>query len=260
MPAQDLVAIVRDVAASIERCELTHIAREPIDLGRARVQHEDYIEGLRRNGVEVVRLEADEAYPDCCFVEDTAVVLDELAVLTMPGSPLRRGEVSAVAEALEAFRRVVERIERPATVDGGDVLVLGRRIFVGRTTRTNAAGLEAIRRIVSPHGYQVIAVAVPGCLHLKSAATALDERTLLANRGWFDTAPFGGLHFVDVAPEEPGAANVLRVTGELWAHPGYPRTIERLRRAGYPVVPMDISEFVKAEAALTCKSLLFRRT
>lgn len=258
--AARLVAVVRDVASSIERCELTHVAREPIDLGLARLQHEDYIEGLRRNGVEVIRLEADEAYPDGCFVEDAAVVLDELAVLTMPGSPARRGELAAVAMALEPFRRVIERVELPATLDGGDVLVVGRRIFVGSTTRTNPAGIEAFRRSVRPHGYEVTAVAVPGCLHLKSAVTALDERTLLANRAWLDAVPFAGLAMLDVAPEEPGAANVLRVGAELWAHPGYPRTFDRLRQAGFPVVPMDISEFVKAEAALTCKSLLFRRS
>jgi dimethylargininase len=260
MAAQDLVAIVRDVASSIERCELTHIPREPIDLGRARRQHENYVDALGSNGVEVVRLAADEAYPDCCFVEDTAVVLDELAVLAMPGSATRRGEVAAIAAALAPFRASIARIELPATLDGGDVLVAGRRIFVGRTTRTNDAGIAALRRIVAPHGYAVAAVGVPGCLHLKSAVTALDDSTLLANRAWLDARRFDGFAFVEVAPEEPGAANVLRVADELWAHAGYPRTAERLRRAGFPVVPMDISEFVKAEAALTCKSLLFRRS
>ena len=260
MPTQDLVAIVRDVASSIERCELTHIAREPIDLGRARVQHEDYIDGLGRNGVEVVRLEADEAYPDCCFVEDTALVFDELAVLTMPGAQSRRGEVASVARALERFRSTIERIALPATLDGGDVLAVSRRIFVGRTTRTNDAGIEALRGFVAPYGYSVTAVAVPGCLHLKSAVSAVDDRTLLANRAWLEASRLDGFQILEVAPEEPGAANVLRVGDELWAHAGYPRTSERLSRAGHQVVPMDISEFVKAEAALTCKSLLFRRS
>jgi dimethylargininase len=259
-PVSNLVAVVRDVASSIERCELTHIAREPIDLGRARAQHEDYIAALGRNGAEVVRLEADEAHPDCCFVEDTAVVLDELALLTMPGSEARRGEVPAVGAALAPFRRLIERMELPATLDGGDVLVAGRRIFVGKTTRTNEAGIQALRRILAPHGYSVTAIGVPGCLHLKSAVTAVDDATLLANRAWLDASRFDGFAVLDVAPEEPGAANVLRVGGELLAHAGYPRTAERLRRAGFAVVSLDISEFVKAEAALTCKSLLFRRS
>lgn len=254
-----LAAIVRDVSRSIERCELTHIAREPIDFTRATAQHEAYVAGLERNGVEVARLPADERFPDGCFVEDAAIVLDELAVMTMPGAASRRGELADVEAALRAFRREIARIALPATLDGGDVLVFGRRVFVGRTTRTNEGGIAALRAALEPYGYSVAAVDVPGCLHLKSAVTALDADALLANRAWLDTAPFGATRFVDVDPAEPGAANVLRVGAELWAHPGYPRTFERLRGLGYPVVAMDISEFVKAEAALTCKSLLFRR-
>lgn len=254
-----LAAIVRDVARSIERCELTHIAREPIDFAQALAQHEAYVAGLQRNGVEVVRLPADEAYPDGCFVEDAAIVLDELALITMPGAASRRGELAGVEAALRPFRREIARLALPATLDGGDVLVFGRRVLVGRTTRTNDAGIDALRATLAPHGYSVAAVDVPGCLHLKSAVTALDADTLLANRAWLGVAPFGAARVVDVDPAEPGAANVLRVGEELWAHPGYPRTFERLRDLGYPVVAMDISEFVKAEAALTCKSLLFRR-
>jgi len=253
------VAIVRDVARSIERCELTHVARAPIDFERATLQHEAYVAGLARNGVEVVRLAADERYPDGCFVEDAAIVLDELTVMAMPGAASRRGELSDVEKALRPFRAELARIDLPATLDGGDVLVFGRRVYVGRTTRTNPAGIEALRLHLRPHGYEVTGIDVPGCLHLKSAVSVLDAETLLANRSWLDSGPFGEVLFVDVDPAEPGAANVLRVGDELWAHPGFPRTLERLRGLGYPVVPMDISEFVKAEAALTCKSLLFRR-
>lgn len=254
-----LLAIVRDVSRSIERCELTHIAREPIDFARALEQHEAYVAGLARIGVEVVRLPADERFPDGCFVEDAAVVLDELAVIAMPGAASRRGELADVEAALRPFRREIARLALPATLDGGDVLVFGREVYVGRTTRTNGAGHQALRAILAPHGYSLRGVDVPGCLHLKSAVSVLDAETLLANRAWLDTVPFGAARFIDVDPGEPGAANVLRVGDELWAHPGYPRTFERLRRLGYPVVAMDISEFVKAEAALTCKSLLFRR-
>jgi dimethylargininase len=252
-----LAAIVRDVARSIERCELTHVGRQKIDFDRAQAQHEAYVAGLERNGVAVVRLPADERYPDGCFVEDAAVVFDELAVMAMPGAASRRGELPDVEAALRLFRREIARIALPATLDGGDVLVFGRQVYVGHTTRTNAAGIDALRAILAPHGYAVTGVSVPGCLHLKSAASVLDEGTLLANRAWLDTRPLGGARFVDVDPAEAGAANVLRVGAELWAHPAYPRTFERLGRLGYPVVAMDISEFVKAEAALTCKSLLF---
>jgi dimethylargininase len=140
------------------------------------------------------------------------------------------------------------------------VLQMGRVLYVGRTSRTNKAGIAALRACVSRFGYDVVGVNVTGCLHLKSAVTALDEETVLANPAWFDAASLGDLRVVEVASDEPGAANVLRVRGEVWAHPGFPRTLERLEGAGYRVTSMDISEFVKAEAALTCKSLLFRRT
>jgi dimethylargininase len=252
------IALTRGVSPSIDRCELTHIAREPIDLARAVAQHEDYCRRLEALGLEVLRLAADPGCPDCCFVEDTAVVLDEIAILTPLGTPARRAESPAIEEALRRFRKVA-RIELPATLEGGDVLCVGRRIFVGRTTRTNDAGIAALRAIAGPLGYEVTPVAVTGCLHLKSAVTALDGETVLANPAWFDPAPLAPLRVVTVAGGEPGAANVLAVRGEVWAHPGFPRTSEVLAALGYRVTPVDISEFIKAEAALTCKSVLFRR-
>jgi len=253
------IALTRDVARSITRCELTHIARDPIDYERAVLQHRSYCDRLEALGLEVLKLPVDEAYPDGCFVEDVALVLDELAILTMPGAASRRGELAPVAQALRPFRRRIERLELPATLDGGDVLVFGRLIYAGLSARSNQAGIDALQRIVTPLDYEVVPVKVTGCLHLKSAVTALDPHTLLANRAWFDSSDFHAKDFVDVHEAEPGAANALRVRDELWAHPGFPRTFERLVKIGCPVVPMDISEFVKAEAALTCKSLLFRR-
>jgi dimethylargininase len=252
------IALTRDLSRSIERCELTFLDRVPIDYTRAVAQHHGYCHRLEALGLEVLRLPADESFPDGSFVEDTAVVLDEVAILARPGAASRRGESPAIQAALAPYRRV-ERIEAPATLEGGDVLVVGRRIFVGVSTRTNAAGIEALGRIAGVHGYDVAPVRVTGCLHLKSAVTALDERTLLANSGWIDPAPLRGFRVLEVAPEEPGAANVLRVRDELWAHPGFPRTLERIEGEGYRVTPMDVSELLKAEAALTCESLLFRR-
>jgi dimethylargininase len=253
------IAITRDVARSIERCELTHLTRDTIDYPRAVDQHRAYCERLETLGLEVLRLPAEERFPDGCFVEDVAVVLDEIAIVTRPGAASRRGETRGVAEALGQYRTDVATLTPPGTLDGGDVLVCGRRIYVGRTPRTNAAGIEALGRFVARYDYQVIPVAVRGCLHLKSAVSAVDDHTLLANRQWFDTSGFHATTWIDVADGEPGAANVLRVRAELWAHPGYPRTFEHLARAGHPAVAMDISEFVKAEAALTCKSLIFKK-
>jgi dimethylargininase len=252
------IALTRGVSPSIDRCELTHIGREPIDLPRAIAQHEDYCDRLEALGLEVLRLPADPACPDCCFVEDTAIVLDEVAVLTPLGTPGRRAESPAIEAALSRYR-TVRRIPLPATIEGGDVMRIGRRIFVGLSTRTNAAGIDALRGIAAPFGYEVIPVSVTGCLHLKSAVTALGDEAVLANPAWFDTAPLARLRIVAVAEDEPGAANVLTVRGQIWAHPGFPRTIERLEGLGYRVGRVDISEFLKAEAALTCKSVLFRR-
>jgi dimethylargininase len=252
------VAVTRGVPSSIARCELTFLEREPIDVDRAVAQHADYATLLRELGLEVVEIPADPAYPDCCFVEDVAVVLDGLAVLTRPGAASRRGEIPAVEEVLTRFRPLA-RVEAPATLEGGDVLAVGRTLFVGSSPRSNAAGLERLRELAEPRGYRVIAVPVTGCLHLKSAVTALDDGRVLANPAWIDSAPLRSLEVVPVAPEEPGAANVLRVRDAIVAHPGFPRTLERVAALGYDVRPLDVSEFLKAEAALTCKSLLFQR-
>ena len=252
------IALTRDVAATIDRCELSFAEREPIDVSRAVAQHRDYCERLERAGLEVERLPADPDCPDCCFVEDTAVVLDQVAVVTVPGAEARRAETPVVAQALARHRRV-ERMTPPATLDGGDVLALGRRLFVGRTARSNDAGRAFLAAVVAPFGYDVTPVDVRGCLHLKSAVTALDEETLVGNPDWFDVAALTGYRLVAVDPSEPAAGNVLRVRDRVWAHAGFPRTLDRLEREGHRVEPVDVSEFVKAEAGLTCKSLLLRR-
>jgi len=251
------IALMRGVPPTLERCELTYREFEPIDLDRAVVQHTAYGDLLRSLGLEVIELPADPAFPDCCFVEDTAIVLDEAALLAMPGAPSRRGEIAAVEAALARFRPL-ERTPFPATLEGGDVLRVGRRLFVGRSGRTNEAGIARLTAFAEPLGYRVLSATVVGCLHLKSAVTALDDERVLANPSWVEMSSFAGLGVVPVAPEEAGAANVLRVGGLVVAHPGFPRTLDRLSELGYAVYPLDVSEFLKAEAALTCKSLLFR--
>ncbi|HEY7514759.1 MAG TPA: dimethylargininase [Vicinamibacteria bacterium] len=252
------LALLRDVSPSIARCELTYLERQPIDYARAVEEHARYGQVLSDLGLSVVSLGGDARYPDCCFVEDTAVVLDEIAVVTRPGAESRRGETSVVAEALAAWRPVVA-VEPPGTIDGGDVLAIARRIFVGRSRRTNEAGIEALRTIVAPHGYAVVPVAVTGCLHLKSAVTALDEGSLIANGDWIDLRPFGGFEVVPVPGEEPWAANVLAVRGRVLASAAAPLTRALLEKRGLAVIPLPLTEFEKAEAGATCKSLLFRR-
>lgn len=249
------IAITRDVSASVAACELTHVDRAPIDVAVARAEHAAYERALAEAGCEIVRLAADDAHPDAVFVEDTAVVLDELAIVARPGAESRRGETAAVAEALAAYRPLAT-IDAPGTLDGGDVLRLGRRIWVGVGARTNEAGLASLRAHAAPLGYDVRGVATRGCLHLKTAVTAVADDLLLVNPAWVDAAAFDGLRALDVDPAEPFAANALLVHGRVLHGAHFPRTRLRLEAAGVSVVPVPAAELAKAEGGVTCGSLL----
>jgi dimethylargininase len=250
------IALTRGVSPALGRCELTFLARQPIDCDRAARQHAGYERVLEGLGLHVERLEADAALPDCCFVEDAAIVLDEVAVITRLGAPSRRGETAAVAAALARYRPIVP-LREPARIDGGDVLVMGRRIFVGLSNRTDPAGFRALVEAVRPHGYEVVSVGMRDCLHLKTAVTAVGPDLLLVNRAWVDTAELGRFDAVDVDPREPLAANVLAIGKAVVVAEGFPRTADRLRARGLDVHPVDVSEFQKAEGGVTCKSLVF---
>lgn len=253
-----VIAYTRQVPASIGQCELTHLARRPIDLHRARAEHDAYEEALGDLGVVVRRLEPRDDLPDSVFVEDTAVVLDEVAVVARPGAPSRRPEVASVREAL-ARHRPVAAITAPATLDGGDVLVLDRDVLVGRTGRTNEAGAQRLASILSPFGYRVRVVPVTGCLHLKSAATRASPGAVVVNPAWIDVAGFAGWDVVAVDPAEPFAANVLWLGAVTLAAEAFPRTNERLARvAGTRVVTVPAGELALAEGGLTCGSLIVR--
>ena len=250
-------AITREVSESIGRCELTHVPRMAIDVDRAREQHTAYERILVRFGCELTRLSEAPDLPDSVFVEDTAIVLDELAIITRPGAVSRRAECGAIEEALIPFRETV-RIMSPGTIDGGDVLVMGRRIFIGRSGRTNDEAIMQVRRMVEPLGYRVTAVDVSGCLHLKSAVTGVAENTVLANDAWIDPACFAPLDIVCIDPSEPHAANALRIADRVVYPQDLPRTAERLIQRGICLEPVDLSELAKAEGAVTCCSLVFR--
>ena len=237
-------------------CELTHLPRLPIDVELAARQHAAYEHALERLGCAVHQLSATAEMPDAVFIEDTAVVLDEIAIIARPGAASRRQETSAVEEWLK-HRVLLARIEPPGTMDGGDVLAAGRRIFVGRTTRTNADGLDQFRRIVEYFGYTIRPVAVRGCLHLKSAVSSPGGDLLVVNRACVDAGAFDGFDLVDVDPAEPGGANVARVGDHVLCAAAFPRTRERLERRGLSVAAVDLSELAKAEGAVTCCSLIF---
>lgn len=250
------IALTRDISDSIALCELTHLDREPIDLPRARAQHAAYEETLERLGCRLLRLPQDPAFPDAVFVEDTAVVLDEIAVITRPGAPSRRGETAAIAAAL-APHRPLHEMREPSTLDGGDVLRFGRTLFVGLSGRSNAAGADELRRSVASFGWEVREVTLSGCLHLKTAVTAVAPGTLLVNPEWVDPSLFGARQVIEVDPAEPFAANALAIGGTLVHPASATRTRRRLEAAGLPVVPVEIGELAKAESGVTCSSLVF---
>ncbi len=251
-----LTAITRAVSPGIVQCELTFVARQPIDLAKAEEQHRAYQALLEKFGARVLTLPAEPALPDSMFVEDPAIVLDELAIMLPLGTETRRPEAASIAQALAKFRKLAH-VELPGQVEGGDILRIGRRLFAGLSSRTNAEGIRQLAAILAPHGYEVVSVAVTGCLHLKSAVTYIGRNTLLANRAWFDTKPFAGFEWIDVAPEEPHAANALAIGGTVIFPASFPRTRARLEARGFPVTALDISELQKAESGLTCSSLLF---
>lgn len=249
-------AITRAPGPEFARCELTHLPLQPIDFDRALAQHRAYRAALRDEGVAVIDFPADPAHPDGVFVEDVAVVLDEVAVLTSPAPPSRRGERAAIEAALAPFRPLA-RLPADTFLEGGDVLRLGRTLYAGLSGRTSAAGLQALSDVVRPLGYSVVPVRVTGCLHLKSAACAVDDETILLNCAWVDAGPFAGLRLVDVPSSEPFGANVLRLPGAVLVSTAFPETADLVRSLGFRVVTIDVSELHKAESGVTCMSLVF---
>lgn len=249
-------AITRQVSAAITGCELTLLERVPIDISRARAQHAMYERALAACGVTVRHADALDTMPDAVFVEDTAVVLPEGAILLRPGAESRRGEVPSIEKILAQYCPL-ERLSAPATMDGGDVLVVGKRIFVGRSSRTNEAGFEQLRAIVERWDYTVIAVDVSGCLHLKSAVTCVGDKKILVNPAWVNPALFDASEIIAVDPAEPYAANGLLVGTRLIFPDHFSRTRERLLKRGIDVLTVLCDELAKAEGAVTCCSILF---
>jgi len=250
-----IVAIVRDVSDALAECELSFVERSPIDLALARRQHAAYVAALEAADCEIWQAPSLPTMADAVFVEDTVIVVDELAVLTRPGAESRRGEVASMAETLRPLRPLAW-IEAPGTIDGGDVLRIGRKVYVGRSARSNDPGIEQLRVLLAPHGYSVEGVRTRECLHLKSAVTAVADDSVLVNPHWLVDDPFGEYRRIEVEPSEEHAANALRVGDAVLYPASFPRTAERLRAAGIDLRVLDVSELQKAEGATTCCSVL----
>ncbi|HUP88579.1 MAG TPA: arginine deiminase family protein [Longimicrobiales bacterium] len=249
-----MIALTRAVPASLEHCELTHRERVPINLAKARLEHKQYEAALESLGCTIMRLPELPEQPDSVFVEDTAVVLEECAVLARPGAASRRREVASMREALDPYRDIFE-IVAPGTLDGGDVLVLGKRLFVGISTRTNVSGAHQLRDFTAPLGYTVTNAHVDNCLHLKSAVTALTNDLVIVNEFAVSADTFG-TYYQAAIPDELHAANVLAVGDTILCPADAPATIHMIEAAGFTVIPVDNAELTKAEAGLTCCSVL----
>ena len=249
------LAITRQVSRRFNECEITHIGRSPIDVEVARAQHREYVWALKDLGCELIELPEEAHLPDSVFVEDTAFILPEAAVITRPGADSRKPETESIVRALRPYRELL-LIREPATVDGGDVLVLGRDIYVGLSTRSEQAAVDQMNGLLGKFGYYVQAVQLQDCLHLKSAVTQVDAKTLLINRSWVDTQHFPKFDLIEVDSSEPFAANCLPIDGVILFPAGFPRTRAKLEARGYKVRTVQVDELAKAEGAVTCCSLI----
>lgn len=252
-----VIAVTREISPRFDECEITHIGRTPIDLDIARLQHQAYVSALKELGCRVIELPAEPDLPDSVFVEDTAFILPEVAVITRPGADSRKPETEAIARTLSSHIELVH-IREPATVDGGDVLVLGKSTYVGLSTRSNHAAINQLNELLQEYGYTATGIETHGCLHLKSAVTRVDDHTLLINPNWVETSCFAAFDLIEVDPSEPFAANCLPVGDSIIFPLAFPKTRAKLEARGYQVVPIDVSELAKAEGAVTCCSLIIK--
>ena len=255
-PDRRLIAVTHEPSPRLQQGERTYVEETAVDYPLALRQHAEYRDALRSCGAEVITLDVNRAMPDCVFVEDTAIVLDEVAVMMSMGAESRRSEPAGIEPTLRRYRPI-ERVRLPATIDGGDVVRQGRTLYVGASPRTNADGIDALRDVVSPYGYAVIGVPVMKCLHLKTACSALTDGRLLVNREWIDVSPLPPSALVDVAETEPWAGDVLVIDERIIASDAFPETAALLERLGFDVTPVAVSEFAKVEGGVTCLSLVF---
>ena len=250
-------ALVRPPSTRLADGIVTHIERRPIDIALARTQWAAYVEALRGVGWHIHEIDARDDCPDSVFVEDTVVMIGDMAVIARPGSDSRKPEVDAVESAVRTLGCRIERIVAPGTLDGGDVLKVGSTIYVGRGGRTNAEGIAQLTALAEPSGATVITVPVTKVLHLKSAVTALPDGTII---GW-DPAVDNASIFPNYRsmPEESGAHVVVIDDHRILMAADAPQSAALLEQLGYEVIRVDISEFIKLEGCVTCLSVRLRQ-
>ena len=251
-----MIALTHLPSPNMQACERTFVPYVPIDVALARQQHADYCQALADCGAKVRTLDINSALPDCTFLEDTAVVLDEVAIICCMGTPSRHPEPAGIESVLREYRPI-ERILPPATLEGGDVLRIGRRLLVGQSSRTNTTGIAALQAVAGRFGYVVTSIPVHGSLHLKTACTALPDGRLLVNPAWVDVRSLVEFDLIQVPAEEPWGGNIC-LAGETVLLPAtYRLTASLISELGFAVRPVEIAEFSQAEGGVTCLSLIF---
>jgi len=249
-------ALIRSVPDTFDQA-LVRDGRPSIDVGLARAQHDRYRKHLEVAGYDIEEVPTDPEFPDCVFIEDTAVVIGSTAIVTRPGAPSRRGETGPVAAALSSRFRLVD-IEAPGTIDGGDVFIMKGVVYVGRSERTNEAGVDQLRAVAADQGLDLVPVSVNGALHLKSAVLPVDDETVLVAPDAVDEASLRGLRVVyEVAAERLRFSALPLRDGRLLVTASAPQTAAVLEALGHDVVPIDVSQIQMADGGLTCMSILF---
>ena len=249
------LAITRAISPRFNECEITHIDRTPIDLEIANTQHTQYVNTLKQLGCDILELPAEPELPDSVFVEDTAFILPQAAIITRPGADSRKPETESIIQALSPHIKTL-RVREPATLDGGDVLVMGKKIFIGISTRSNQNAIDQLNEMLRDDGYTATGVQLHDCLHLKSAVTRVDDKTLLININWVDAHHFEQYKLIEIDPSEPHAANCLPIGDSIIYPTSFPKTRVKLEAHGYKIVSVDVDELAKAEGAVTCCSLI----
>jgi dimethylargininase len=247
-------AIVRPVPDSYDRCVRTSV--EKIDVALAKSQHTEYCKTLQRLGLKLIWIKGDDTLPDSCFVEDTAIIIGKKAIICNMKIKSRAREVIEVAKVLEKLKDIYY-IKSPATIDGGDVLKIENKVFVGLSNRTNMQAIHQLKKVLEGSELEIIPVKVHNVLHLKSACTYLGNNYIILSKGHFDVGILRDYDKIVVPRGEEYAADCLAIDGTVLMAKGYSKTKKLVENEGFPVKEIEMSEFRKGEGALTCLSIIW---